>query len=1023
VNPQATVEPDPFQRRALDAIAHGHALVTGAAGTGKSLVAVRAIVEAVERGVAPERVVLIAPTRVAAARLRDRVSLAVNRPTGVPLVRTASSLAFEVLSSAARAANEPAPSLITGAEQDVILKDLLEGRIASGDLDWGGLPPQALRMPAFRDELRAVLQRAAEADLAPVELAELGERAGQPGWVAAAAMYQEYRDVMTLRSLPGDQGQRFDAGSIAARAADALAAWPAGSPPQWDLVVVDDYQDATAATTSLLAQLRRGGARVVLIGNADEAVQGYRGGIAGGLAAAAASGVFPDVVELERDHRQGALGVVSAAVAQRVGVRGVGSARAAVRAATSVGGVDAGGVAADAVDVLVLPHRYAQSRAIAAALRRARHEDAVPWSRMAVIARSRSLLQGLRADLLAADVPCEALGDGTALQHETAVWPLLALLRIAGGEPWTEDLAAEVMQSRIFGLDAVALRRLRRALVAEDRAGGGTAGGGALLADALADPARLSTMSGPEAAAAVRAARAVRAAKERAASAGPTPGAVIWAAWEALGVGEQWRAAALAGSARDDADLDAIIALLRAAQTFEERMPGATVAGFLDYLEGQEFAVDSLGARGSSAECVAFCTPASAAGREWDVVIVAGLEEGVWPDLRLRDSVLGAQRLAEVVADGWDGAASRALPQRDLRQARKDVLDDETRAFLVAVSRARTRLVVTAIEDGDTRPSRYLGVVEAAAGVRRADGVPGAVADLRGAVAALRSARPSPAVATALALLADAGEAAADPATWVGVAQPSSEEPVWDEEAPVTVSPSRIDLITTCPLRWVLESAGGRPASSNAQNTGLLIHEIAAEHPHGGSRELHAALEERLSEGETWVEQRAFRDASAMVDRLAGYLATSSPERVLVEQPFRVELGTTIISGIADRVEIDGDTARVVDLKTGSKITGAQGEDHGQLMLYQLAANRGAFDGVSTASGAALVFVGKGAAKAGSVVRQSPVEDDVALARLNGAEETMRGTRFAAVVNELCPHCPVRRSCPAQPQGDQVGDR
>jgi len=999
-------------------MARGHALVTGAAGTGKSLVAVLALVEAVERGVAPERVVLIAPTRVAAARLRDRVSLAVNRPTGVPLVRTASSLAFEVLASAARAVGEAAPSLITGAEQDVILKELLEGRIGRDDLDWGGLPPEALRLPAFRDELRSVLQRAAEADLTPAELGELGRRAGQPGWVAAAAVYQEYRDVMTLRSLPGDQGQRFDAGSIAARAADALADWPAGVAPGWDLVVVDDYQDATAATTSLLAQVRRGGARVVLIGNADEAVQGYRGGVAGGLAAAAATGAFPDVIELEQDHRQHThptLAAVSAAVAQRVGVRGVGSARAAARAAGPADGVG--------VDVRVAAHRYAQSRAIAAALREARHRHGVPWREMVVIARSRAQLQVLRSDLLGADIPCEALGDGTALQRESAVWPLLAMVRVAGGEPWTEELAADVAQSRVVGLDAVALRRVRRALVAEDRAGGGVATGAALLASALADPAPLATIPGPEAAALRRAAGAVRAARERAAAPGATPGAVIWAAWAALGVADQWRAAALAGSARDDGDLDAVIALLRAAQTFEERMPGATVAGFLSYLEGQEFAVDSLGARGSSQECVAFCTPASAAGREWEVVVVAGLEEGVWPNLRLRDSVLGAQRLAEVVADGWDGAASRALPQRDLRQARKDVLDDETRALLVAVSRARSRLVLTAIDDGDTRPSRYLSVVEAAAGVTRIEGATGGVADLRGAVAALRAGPPSVGAATALALLADAGEASADPATWAGVAQPSSEDPVWDPDATVRVSPSRIDGIITCPLRWMLESAGGRASQSDAQSTGLLIHEIAAEHPRGTSQELHAALEERLAEGGTWVEQRAFKDASAMVDRLAGYVASVDPERVLVEEPFHVELGSTVISGIADRVEVNGGTARVVDLKTGSTITGAQGEDHGQLMMYQLAANRGAFEGVEAASGAALVFVGKNAAKAGTVVRQSPVDEEVALARLDDAVTTMRGTRFAAVINDLCGYCPVRRSCPAQPDGDQVGQR
>jgi superfamily I DNA/RNA helicase/RecB family exonuclease len=1013
--PRALPQPDPGQRRALDAIAAGHALVTGGPGTGKSTVAVWAIVEAVERGIAPERTVLIAPTRVAASGLRDRVSLAVKRPTGVPLVRTAASLAFEILTTSAQLADRPAPSLITGAEQDVILRDMMELHIESGDIDWGGLPAESLRMPAFRDELRSVLMRAAEADLTAAELAELGQRAGIVAWEAAAAIYQEYLDVMTLRSSPGDQGQRFDAGSIAARAADAVAQWGHGAPPRWDLVVVDDYQDATAATTSLLAELRRGGARVALIGNADQGVQGYRGGLPGGLERAAASGAFPAVIELDVDHRQSALAGVTSAVAQRIGVKGAGSARAAARAAANVDPA--------AVSVMVLPHRYAQSRAIAAQLRHARHREGIAWRDMAVIARSRAQLRALRSDLLAADVPCESLGDGVALQHESAVAPLLTLLRVAEGEAWTEELATEVALSRVVGLDPVGLRRVRRALVKEDREGGGVATASELLVDALALPSRLATLRGPEALALTKAAGAVTAARARAAAPDATVGAVVWAAWEALGVAESWRAAALAGSARDDADLDAIIALLRAAQSFDERLPGSTVTAFLDYLEGQEFAVDSLGARGGSGDAVAFRTPASAAGEQWELVVVSGLEEGVWPDLRLRDSVLGAQRLAEVLAEGWDGAATRALPQRDLRQARRDVLDDETRAFLVAVSRARTRLVLTGIEDGDTRPSRYLSVVEAAAGVERQDSVSASVADLRGAVVALRRSPVSEQSATALALLADGGEAGADPAQWHGVPEPSTEQPFWDEGATVRVSPSRIDAVATCPLRWALESSGGRASSSDAQNTGLLIHEIAAEHPNGGLAELRAALAERLSPGSTWLERRAYQDAQAMVDRLAGYLGGNRPERVDVEQPFRVELGRALVSGIADRVEVDGETARIVDLKTGAKVTAAQGEEHGQLMLYQLAANHGGFEGVSGASGAALVFVGKDAAKEGSVVRQAPIDDDVAMARLGDAVETMTGATFLAIINDMCPGCPVRRSCPAQPQGDQVGER
>ena len=55
----------------------------------------------------------------------------------------------------------------------------------------------------------------------------------------------------------------------------------------------------------------------------------------------------------------------------------------------------------------------------------------------------------------------------------------------------------------------------------------------------------------------------------------------------------------------------------------------------------QDLPADTLAAR-ARREAVAVLTPAGAAGREWDLVVVAGVQDGVWPDLRLRDSVLGA---------------------------------------------------------------------------------------------------------------------------------------------------------------------------------------------------------------------------------------------------------------------------------------------------------------------------------------------------------------------------------------------
>ncbi|WP_291377609.1 UrvD/REP family ATP-dependent DNA helicase [Demequina sp.] len=1035
----AEPEPSPGQRAVLDHLdgGSGHVVVTGGAGTGKTTLAVMAAARAVSTGLPADRLLVLAPSRAAASLLRDRVSLAIGVPTSTPVARSVASTAFAILSAEAQILDEPPPSLVSGAEQDVVLRELLEGRIngRAPSLAWGGaLPEEAILLPGFREELRNLLMRAAEADLSAEDLAALGRAHGREEWIAAADLYAEYEGVMALRSSPVDQGGRYDPATIVARAADALADWPEGSPaPSWGLVIVDDYQDVTAAGAALLRQMAAQGARLLVLGNADESVQGYRGARPQGLDEAVSEWEATHI-ELDQGLRQsGALAAVTAAVAGRIGVKGVGSARRAARAA---GGWTSAGVPPGAPDrdggasvvVLTAPHHYGQSRAIAAELRRARHGldgEPVAWGRMAVVARSAALLRQIRSDLLAADIPCASLGDGTALHKESAVAPLMRILRAALGEPWTEDDAVEVLTSRVVGLDPVGIRRLRRELVREERAGGGAKTSGELLVEAMVDPARWASLAGPEAAAAAKASRATAAAQSRADAPAATPGAVIWAAWQALEVADAWREAALAGSARDDADLDAVIALLRAAQTFTERLPEARTAAFVDYLEGQDFAADTLGARALARDVVAFATPASAAGGEWDVVVIAGVEEGLWPNLKLRDSVLGAQHLADLTAGILTSAPGKAAA----RTARAAVLDDETRGFLVAVSRARTRLVVTAVDDGESRPSRFVSLVEDTAGVARVDAaLSRPVSDLRAAVAAVRTQAQESADATGharmLALLARAGVQGANPDEWHGAAEASTDQGFWDDDVPVRVSPSKVEWVEKCALRWALESTGGTREATDAQEIGTLIHALAEAHPHGGEREIMADFDERWSAAfgmTTWPERVAYQRARDKVVRLAAYLDGRSDTEVLTEHAFKVEVGRAVLAGSADRVELRDGAAYVVDLKTGQAVPSvADAADNGQLAMYQLAVVEGAVPGVTASAGAELAYVSTG--KAGAVRSQDPIDPEAARERLEAVVDTMAGRTFVATVNEACGSCPVRRACPAHAEGAQVSE-
>jgi RecB family exonuclease len=535
-------------------------------------------------------------------------------------------------------------------------------------------------------------------------------------------------------------------------------------------------------------------------------------------------------------------------------------------------------------------------------------------------------------------------------------------------------------------------------------------------------------------------ARVLAAGREAAGEPGATAQTVLWAVWAATGLAERWSAAALSGGPaglRADRDLDSVLALFRAAETFVDRMPGAPVAAFVDYLASQDLPADSLAASAQGAGAVEALTPPGAAGREWDVVVVAGVQDGVWPDLRLRDSLLGSQALVELIAGrSEDGRVVGA-------EARRQVLTDELRAFAVAVSRARRRLLVTAVEDTEEAPSVFCDLVSP-----RDDGgdgpdprrVPvGPPLDLRGVVAAARSelvraaALSTPGNQPAAALLADlsaAGVAEADPSTWYGVAGLSSEVPLWGAQDTVTVSPSKVETVTTCALRWAFEAAGGTKPDATHQTLGTLLHSIAQSYPKGSLTELKKELDRRWPElalPEGWPSLQLRKRAERMVERLADYVADSG-EPLLVEADFDLQVGRARLRGQVDRVEDAGEgSVTVADLKTGkSAASKDKAAENPQLGAYQLAVEEGALDlpEGTVSKGASLVYVGTETVSAS--VRNQPAlvpdEDGNSWARdtVVGAADTMAAAQFAAKNNDLCEVCAVRRSCPLQPEGRKV---
>jgi superfamily I DNA/RNA helicase/RecB family exonuclease len=993
--------------------------VLGAPGTGKSTVAVERIVRAVDEGASADQCLLLSPTRRAAARLRDAVTARLGGTTTTPLARTHQSLGFGVLRQAAALVGDPTPRLLSGPEQDVILGELLAGH-AAGQApapQWPADLHLALPTRTFRRELRDLLMRAVELGLEPETLAGLGHEHGRAEWVAAAHVLREYDEVTALSAAGA-----FDPAWVLGAAADHLEDDPDGLPQGLRLVVVDDAQELTPAGLRLVqAVVRAAPVELVLVGDPDAATETFRGADPRLFLTA-----WPQAptLTLDTSHRAGlALRAAATRVVGHIGVIG-GVAHRAVEPTSRPGEVEAH----------LLRTAAQEAGYVAGRLRHAHLIDGMPWSRMAVVVRGGSRTATLRRVLRNSGVPVDTATADLPVHDEAAVRPFLTLLRwaldiVAGGEQLDPDEVVDVLTSPVGGADAVMLRRLRRSLRRLELDSGGGRPSDVLLAEAVLAPGAMDHV-GPEGTPARRAHRVLAAAVD-ALREGDGVEAVLWRMWSATGLAGPWRDAALGGGpsgGRADRDLDAVLGLFDAAARFVDRLPGASTADFLDHVLGQDVAGDSLVARAPAGESVALVTPAASAGREWDLVVVAGVQEGVWPDLRLRGSLLGSTDLVDVVAGRGD----------DPRAARAQVRHDETRLFHVAVTRARERLIVTAVRGEDEQPSAYLDVIDplpvarSFTDVPRPLTLPGMVGELRREVAGDDPHRRGAAV-TALATLAAEAVPGADPAQWWSLRDVTDDRPRRAPTASVAISPSTIDAFGRCRLQWVLRASGGDGPSIGAQDVGTLVHDVAHELGDTTAATYAAELEKRwgrLGLAPGWLSRRGLAQATSMTDRLARYvgeLDATGWRRADSEARISVALGRAVISGRVDRVEVSPTgQVRIVDLKTGgTKPSQDEVRRHGQLGAYQVAVEEGGLAELGTTSGgAALLQLGKAANLTTTLQTQAPLakDEDPAWASKVVTEVAveMSGAVFAATPGPHCGTCQVKDSCPAFAQGRRL---
>ena len=1004
-------------------------VVLGGPGTGKTTVLVEAALARVNEGQDPNSILMLTYGRERASELRDAVALRTTEIMKEPIARTFHSLAFSILKmKAIEAASEPI--LMSGPEQESFIRDLLEGDLELGKNYWPADLEKALTTNGFARELRDLILRASERNLSPTDLAQLGKEHGEKYWEAAAIFWKQYQDVMDLQTdSAGDAKLRIDPSQIVAEAYYHLRAHPEIAVQlrtRFTTILVDEFQESDPAQRQLLRELV--GNDVVLCADGDSTVGRFRG-------------ADPDQLGAELDwYGQKGTQIVLHEVfrsvpeifdlGQVVAEEFRGSALQRKRECSVKS------LAPEHQAVVIGRFRSASEEAqfIAYQFRHARLINNTPWSEMAVILRTPGAGAAvLRRAFSQAGIPVAS--EIAALSANPAITPFLLLAEIAIGEKkLTLDNCEKLLLAEFGGADSVSLRRIRRALIAAREPDDLRSGSELLIAGI--DKGEIF-IEGADSL--VRIHGLLTKARKVLRKSGAQAEDLLWEIWnnaqtsDGEKLSESWRKQALRGGNRGasaDRDLDAMMQLFESARRFAERFPHSKAQGFIRQISQEDILGDVITAKGQRPDVVEILTVHSSKGREWEIVAVAGLQEGVWPNLRQRGSLLGSERLVERIRHG-----AMARKELDALTA-SGLVEDERRLLHVAVTRAKKELIISAVQREDDEPSTYFEEISThVLGEWSTDPVMSVVPrpiTPAALVATLRRelyGEKREIAAQILSRLNTESLSEADVDSWAGVTPISSIAPIIAPDALVPVSPSSAESFTECGVKWFLERSGGQNGDSVAQVLGSAIHafaELMERDETLTEADLVAKLQAswKLIDPETgWVSSSQMDRAIEMIHRFVLYHTSRTNKIVGVEARFNVVVGRAQIRGSVDRLEVTADGELfVVDFKTGKTMIGVPDAlTNKQMQAYQLAIVEGGFEDnheSRTSAGAELVYLAKGAS---ATLRKQPVIDvDAVRSEIMEIAEGMGGATFAAIASEQCRMCNLRNVCPIQSDGRAV---
>ena len=980
-------------------------LVLGPAGSGKSSTLIKAIANRISSGEDPNSILAITYGRSSANKLRDQIASAnpEKHTVNEPIARTFHSIAFLILNDQLASSDgvEKKYVLLSGAEQDAQIRQLLllDAQNPSSTT-WPAELIPALTTRGFAKELREFISRATERGSSPAELKKYAAKYGQKYWPPICDFWQRYLESMALRdSTTSASLNRIDPSEIIIAALEKLennSALLDKYRKLFKVIYVDEFQESDRGQRKLLQLLS--GQELVIFADPASAVGRFRGADPDNLLNDLDQFGIKNKITFTSTHRN-----------------------------------------PGEPNVALLSSVSDEANYIAHQFRSAHLLKGVPYSQMAVVLRSPGAqVSALVRAFASSSIPVEIDAAALSLADNPAIKPIITIAQIALGElkliPGNWEQVEELLKSEFAGADAISIRQMRIALTKEQK-NEVIKSSTELILDALTAPT--TDLPWEQLTSLKRINDLIKEAK-KVLSKSQDISDLLWSIYsnaknyEGELISNYWRSQALSGGGRGviaDQKLDALITLFEVARRFSERMPGSKPSLFIDQLLGEKILADSITTSAQRDEVVKIMTVHSAKGLQWRYVALAGMQEGNWPNLKQRGSLLGSERLVEIFRHGISNPAQlEAISASGLAE-------DERRLLNVALSRASEEMFITAVLQEDNQPSSYFdkfaGEQTQITQTQRAITQPALVATLRSIANKSGNKEELDFAIKALKTLEVNGVSAANPKNWVGAINLSTQLPVVTNEEVLRISPSSLESFTECSLKWLLEQSGGKDADSTAQVLGTAIHVITAqlkEQPDLTLDQLEAKLKgawSLIDMNKGWIKDYEYRRAAEMLGKFFKWNLENKNTLVGVEERFEFKLGSAIVSGSIDRIELTAENKYyIVDLKTGATaISHENARENKQLQSYQLAVVNDGFKNKldhQEVSGAELIFVGDFKAKEAKPRQQEKIDSKAVTDELIQISAGMSDKIFTATINERCRSCAVKSSCPIQPQGRSV---